>query len=213
MTVRMSAMSVAYSAAEIDAIAGWLADELTASQIADRLSVQRRCEVSRSAIIGLVHRNTKLAAIGFKSRAPRQRRVSSDPKPAKAAAAPKSKGRRGAGLLPNFFFGAVGGYAPDIDAGGAMPRPARGPNGVSMRSIDDMVAGRNAPLAPGAPEGGLTLTDISPRGCRFAVGNRGGQHLFCAAEVDDWRPGTVNGCYCRTHRAYLTTCPNVGEAA
>ncbi|TPM28247.1 GcrA cell cycle regulator [Mesorhizobium sp. B2-3-4] len=54
-----------YSDSEIQAIAGWLRDGLSASRIAAAFSARRGAPVSRNAIIGIVHRNAMLGAIGF----------------------------------------------------------------------------------------------------------------------------------------------------
>lgn len=66
-----------------------------------------------------------------------------------------------------------------------------------MRSVDDMIAGRNAPTTQG-----LTLADISHRQCRFPVSGDGAQTLFCAAEIPhgDWMPGASGGSYCSFHK-------------
>lgn len=53
-----------YRPAEIEAIAGWLHDGATASELA-ALFTDRFRPVSRSAMVGLVHRNEDLRAIGF----------------------------------------------------------------------------------------------------------------------------------------------------
>ncbi|TPN76742.1 GcrA cell cycle regulator [Mesorhizobium sp. CU2] len=55
----------AYTEKEIDEIAAWLKEGLSASRIAGRFSALRGSPVSRNAIIGIVHRNTGLKAIGF----------------------------------------------------------------------------------------------------------------------------------------------------
>ncbi|TGQ64062.1 GcrA cell cycle regulator [Mesorhizobium sp. M00.F.Ca.ET.186.01.1.1] len=54
-----------YSDSEIQAIAGWLKEGHSASRIALEFSALRGNPVSRNAIIGIVHRNTMLSAIGF----------------------------------------------------------------------------------------------------------------------------------------------------
>lgn len=54
-----------YTDTELEAIARWLKDGLSASKIADRLSALRGSAVSRNAVIGIVHRNAGLNAIGF----------------------------------------------------------------------------------------------------------------------------------------------------
>ena len=58
-------MAAAYTDTELNAIALWLKDGLSATRIAQRFSALRGSPVSRNAIIGIVHRNTGLRAIGF----------------------------------------------------------------------------------------------------------------------------------------------------
>jgi GcrA cell cycle regulator len=58
-------MPAAYTETEIDEIAAWLKEGLSASRIAGRFSALRGVPVSRNAIIGIVHRNAGLRAIGF----------------------------------------------------------------------------------------------------------------------------------------------------
>ena len=55
----------AYTDTELREIAVWLKDGLSASKIATRFSALRGSAVSRNAIIGIVHRNNALRAIGF----------------------------------------------------------------------------------------------------------------------------------------------------
>lgn len=55
----------AYTDSELQEIATWLRDGLSASKIAARFSASRGSPVSRNAIIGIVHRNTALRGIGF----------------------------------------------------------------------------------------------------------------------------------------------------
>lgn len=57
--------SIAYSDAEIEKIAAWLRDGLTATQIGELLSRVVGRAVSRNAVIGIVHRNEALKTIGF----------------------------------------------------------------------------------------------------------------------------------------------------
>jgi len=54
-----------YTDAELQEIARWLRDGLSASKIAAAFSALRGSPVSRNAIIGIVHRNAMLHAIGF----------------------------------------------------------------------------------------------------------------------------------------------------
>ena len=55
----------AYTDTELQEIALWLRDGLSASKIAVRCSALRGSPVSRNAIIGIVHRNPALKTIGF----------------------------------------------------------------------------------------------------------------------------------------------------
>ncbi|MEX4006915.1 hypothetical protein [Neoaquamicrobium sediminum] len=90
------------------------------------------------------------------------------------------------------------------------PERARAP---LRRSIFDMVAGLNAPVAPDGDPAGWALADLDAHECRFPIGHPSTGVRFCAAVVsaDDWRPGAVNGCYCRFHRDYLRGQPPVTE--
>jgi GcrA cell cycle regulator len=54
-----------YTDPELQEIARWLKDGLSASGIAAAFSALRGMPVSRNAIIGIVHRNAMLGAIGF----------------------------------------------------------------------------------------------------------------------------------------------------
>jgi hypothetical protein len=197
-----------YTPEEIDAIAGWLKEGGSAGQIAARFSRAFR-PVSRSAVIGIVHRNKELSAIGFRS----------------GGALRKPRGERkrpvGPGCLPpKLFVQAVGDthwesrMALGLDAL-APRREARRRHYV--RTVDDMIAARNAPIPPGAPPGGATLADCPPRGCRFPVGeratDRGRVTTFCTVNAEAWAPGTSSGCYCNFHRAYLSGCASVTEDA
>lgn len=69
-----------YSDAELQEIARWLGEGLSASKIAAAFSALRGGPVSRNAIIGIVHRNAMLGAIGFanaKGRLPIARQAAS----------------------------------------------------------------------------------------------------------------------------------------
>lgn len=90
----------------------------------------------------------------------------------------------------------------------AQPRPF-----AFHRSLFDAVAGRNAPIAPGADPAGVALVDVPPRGCRFPVAHPASGVRFCAeaVEADAWRRGSVNGSYCRFHRDWLAGQPSVAD--
>jgi GcrA cell cycle regulator len=55
----------AYTETELQEIAVWLKDGLSATRIAVRFTALRGSPVSRNAIIGIVHRNAALKIIGF----------------------------------------------------------------------------------------------------------------------------------------------------
>lgn len=156
-------MTVTYTETELDRIARWLAEGLSAGTIASVFS-QTFWPVSRSAIVGLVHRNRRLKAIGFR-RAP--------------TAAPTAA-RTGARTSPAVT--------------GAPPRP---------RTIDDAIAGRNAPVAPGASPLGRLLADLDWRDCRFPLRGDGAATRFCGA------PAAADSRYCGYHH---TLCHGAGPA-
>ncbi|RWI19608.1 MAG: GcrA cell cycle regulator [Mesorhizobium sp.] len=83
-------MAAAYTEKEIDEIAAWLKEGLSASRIAGRFSALRGSPVSRNAIIGIVHRNAGLRAIGFAN--PKGGRAGGRPR---KHARPDRPGRRG----------------------------------------------------------------------------------------------------------------------
>ncbi|MGX5800653.1 GcrA cell cycle regulator [Bradyrhizobium sp. Arg314] len=83
-------MAAAYTEKEIDEIAALLKEGLSASRIAGRFSALRGCPVSRNAIIGIVHRNAGLSAIGFAN--PKGGRAGGRPR---KHARPDRPGRRG----------------------------------------------------------------------------------------------------------------------
>lgn len=83
-------MAAAYTEKEIDEIAALLKEGLSASRIAGRFSALRGSLVSRNAIIGIVHRNAGLSAIGFAN--PKGGRAGGRPR--KHAARPDRPGRR-----------------------------------------------------------------------------------------------------------------------
>ncbi|WP_246674642.1 GcrA cell cycle regulator [Mesorhizobium sp. B4-1-3] len=75
-------MAAAYTEKEIGEIAALLKEGLSASRIAGRFSALRGAPVSRSAIIGIVHRNAGLSAIGF-----------ANPKGGRAGGRPRKRAR------------------------------------------------------------------------------------------------------------------------
>lgn len=84
-----------YSDAELQEIARWLKDGLSASRIAAAFSALRGRPVSRNAIIGIVHRNAMLGAIGFangRGMPPVARQAAGERAMRKPAAARSAKG-------------------------------------------------------------------------------------------------------------------------
>lgn len=89
-----------------------------------------------------------------------------------------------------------------------LPRPS-----AFHRSLFDAVAGRNAPVAPGADPEGRSLAETGERCCRFPVAHPPAGVRFCAEEVEPeaWRRGSVNGSYCAFHRDWLARQPRVTD--
>ncbi|RUU05256.1 GcrA cell cycle regulator [Mesorhizobium sp. USDA-HM6] len=90
-------MAAAYTEKEIDEIAAWLKEGLSASRIAGRFSALRGSPVSRNAIIGIVHRNAGLRAIGFAN--PKGGRAGGRPRKAVRPDRPGRRGRVAAGAV------------------------------------------------------------------------------------------------------------------
>lgn len=90
-------MAAAYTEMEIDEIAAWLKEGLSASRIAGRFSALRGSPVSRNAIIGIVHRNAGLSAIGFAN--PKGGRAGGRPRKNERPERPGRRGRAVAGGL------------------------------------------------------------------------------------------------------------------
>lgn len=85
-----------YSDAELQEIARWLKEGLSASRIAAAFSALRGSPVSRNAIIGIVHRNAMLGAIGFangRGMPPVVRPAAGERTMRKPAAAKQAKGK------------------------------------------------------------------------------------------------------------------------
>lgn len=71
-----------------------------------------------------------------------------------------------------------------------------------MRTVLDMIAGRDAPQADGRSGLSRILAELDSHQCRFPLRGDGAATRFCAADVSeaDWLPGKSGGCYCRFHR-------------
>ncbi|WP_044548180.1 GcrA cell cycle regulator [Mesorhizobium japonicum] len=85
-----------YSRAELQEIARWLKEGLSVSRIAAAFSALRGSPVSRNAIIGIVHRNAMLGAIGFangRGMPPVARQGAGERTMRKPAAAKRANGR------------------------------------------------------------------------------------------------------------------------
>jgi GcrA cell cycle regulator len=109
-----------YSDAELQEIARWLGEGLSASRIAAAFSALRGSPVSRNAIIGIVHRSPMLGAIGFangRARLP----IAGGGKPGEGKRSPRAALQSWAGNKP--LARAKG---SDIrDAGAITPRKAK----------------------------------------------------------------------------------------
>ncbi|TIM24734.1 MAG: hypothetical protein E5Y74_00625 [Mesorhizobium sp.] len=71
-----------------------------------------------------------------------------------------------------------------------------------MRSVHDMIAGRDAPQPQGEKSLGRILADLDSHQCRFPLRGEGAAMRFCATEVTeaDWLPGFAGRSYCTFHR-------------
>ncbi len=111
-----------YSDAELQEIARRLKEGLSASKIAAAFSALRGARVSRNAIIGIVHRNAMLGAIGFANGRPAgARRGVGDRSASKRAGGAPAKGKAAAGK------GADGSAAKGAGARKGVARPRRDP--------------------------------------------------------------------------------------
>jgi GcrA cell cycle regulator len=150
----------AYCETELREIARWLGEGLSASGIASALGTLRGSPVSRSAIIGIVHRDATLSAIGFAKKQGRpcvakatvaKIRSARKPRVAKEKTAAAGKGMT-----------ARAPHAKPAPARAAPPRAgervkvtvrrARQPHGVAMRFIDCLFGRCRAPLDMTFPE-------------------------------------------------------------
>lgn len=200
-----------YSDGEIEALGKWLKDGLSATQLADKFTAAFRF-VTRNAMIGIVARNKILKAIGFarggrsqgggRKQHPRDR---PQPKPAPSIATAGGGHRKIVGpgfLMARDFIQTVGEVERDLEAQFAYPVKLHGTHFGQVRSIEDMIAGRHAPLPDNAAP--RPLAELSSGECRFPAGGDGLSTLFCASAVEDWAPHICGGSYCRFHRALTT---------
>jgi len=173
-------MSISYAAEELDAIAGWLGDGFSASQIVVEFHHRFRRAVTRNAIIGIVHRNKRLAAIGLGGKGPAREKVKQDS---------VRRAKRTSAL-----------HVPALPAAPVKPTanvPFRA--GVVLSTADtaapdaafDPCSLRSPPLAK-------ILADLAWTECRWPVNDArpGEDHLFCAAHRDP-----LLGPYCAAHAA------------
>ncbi len=107
-------MAAAYTEKELDEIAAWLKEGLSASRIAGRFSALRGAPVSRNAIIGIVHRNAGLRVIGFAN--PKGGRAGGRPR---KNTGPGRRGRVAAGTVTPSEPAALSRMAELVEAAGA----------------------------------------------------------------------------------------------
>lgn len=169
----MNALTPAYTAQEIDAIARWLGEECSASEIAVKLSQMRNSPISRNAIIGIIHRNKRLAAIGLHGRLRR---------PGGSVKAPPSVPR--VARAQNFRAANIRGKKEGraFDPGFSAPKPRSIDDGIAPHVYDSLTS-RHVPIS--------ALTDGE---CRWPVNDAapGAKHLFCG------QPAGLSS-YCEHH--------------
>lgn len=216
-------MASTYTDAQIDMIAKWLRDGLSGGAIADKLSAHCGRVISRSAVVGLVHRDKRLAAHGF-ARAPksigRQRGWTDDEVRQACELWAQGCDARAIGVrldrtaksVANYIAanrehfpmradahrssGAVGGMMSRVRHGVVADRMAS--DLLPQQSVDSFRyddATRRLPLA-----------ELGWQDCRFAVNDAapGEMHLFCGLAVVPGRS------WCRHH---LHRCLGTGSEA
>jgi GcrA cell cycle regulator len=164
-----------YSPDEIDALAGWLREGATASEITGLFGQQFRI-VSRSAIMGIVHRNKMLKAIGFARNLGGARFKGAVPQQCERKPARQQRQN----LHPANIRGKLEGRR--LDPGLPEPKP---------RSVDDGVS----PYVYDGSSRAILLIELGARDCRFPVNRAepGEAHLFCG------RPAAAGRPYCGHH--------------
>ncbi|ESY79158.1 GcrA cell cycle regulator [Mesorhizobium sp. LNHC220B00] len=199
-----------YSDSELQAIAAWLGDGLSASRIAAAFSAQRGSPVSRKAIIGVVHRNAMLGAIGFANgrglsaagtamAKAASRAAKAEPPTSRAGAIPQPGStpavrpkRAPSPVRPRLFQREAGVLTADGQTYRfkvpASPRGpiGRQPHGVAMRFIDCLFTRCRAPLDLALEE---DAKNVAPAG-------RPGQDMLCCG----MRTTTMKS-YCSYHQA------------
>ena len=79
-----------------------------------------------------------------------------------------------------------------------------------MRSFEDMISCRNAPVAPGGDPDGWLLTELESDECRFPVAEIKGRTRFCGKWIEPAARARAD-CYCTFHRAYLHGLPTAAD--
>lgn len=150
-------------------------DGLSASQIADHLNTRHGTAFSRNAVISKLHRSGIVT-------------IREAPK--------RAKGQR----LGSAVAGSVLKPTKDVTASrGASARVKAFKDGLGLKRTEP----KALPMPdPGAPAEGLTFMELELRHCRFAVGERDGEHIFCGA---DRQPGSA---YCPACHARAYTTPH-----
>ncbi|MBZ9816453.1 GcrA family cell cycle regulator [Mesorhizobium sp. CA7] len=146
-------MAAAYTEKEIDEIAALLKEGLSASRIAGRFSALRGSPVSRNAIIGVVHRNAGLSAIGFAN--PKGGRAGGRPRKHARPDRPGRRGRAAAGGVTLSEPAALARQVEDTDAATANLAPRGGDVRSTLRSCSAAAA------EDGQDRGGCCPADLS----------------------------------------------------
>jgi GcrA cell cycle regulator len=167
-------------------VAKLLRDGLSAGQIAEKLPFA----ISRNAVIGLVHRDETLRAIGFKN-APRRPQGQKQPEPMPVPMPKKTERRE----------------EPAAAKGATSQQPSiHGPAGETIRSAQGAVK-ETTPLTGQPPTGvvstpiGVPLVEIRDGLCRFPLwGNDGApDFLMCG------KAAPAGQVYCERHRVRTTS--------
>lgn len=201
-----------YSDDEIEIIAKLLREGLSGSELAARFGAMTGRNVSRNAIIGVVHRNRKLKRIGFSHAGPSIQGPRRSPKATKAE-------QRRARLAPKAKAQPQPLHAKTPDTFGFLPARAFVQNVVAEGEFDREASRAYPPPAPHVPRSPasraaqdfppeeydrqsrrIELTELKSGDCRWPVNDAAPReiHLFCGHPVD------AGSSYCLHHRLRAT---------
>lgn len=206
MNMHVRHHAVRYEDAEIEQLAIWLREGHSASIIAKMLSAVRREEVTRNAIIGVVHRHKMLCEIGFAGGKPGRVRGIRAPAPKRTRVPTAAKPKR---LPPPKR--AKPPHVPHFKSPRAMHTAivATEPGDREYGKLDMRVSIRRPirydlgdPKTYDRDSAHIALEQFTNRTCKWPVNDAapGETHLFCGAVAPFEKP------YCRHHAQRAVQC-------